>query len=73
MIDWACDCFLEGTLDDLVDNNAEALSDKMKLERFVMVAIWCIQEDFSLRPTIKKVLLMLEGIISVPAPPMSIN
>ncbi|XWS73480.1 hypothetical protein CRYUN_Cryun02cG0132600 [Craigia yunnanensis] len=69
LTDWACDCFLEGTLDALVDNDAEALSDKMKLKRFVMVAIWCIQEDFSLRPTIKKVMLMLEGIIPVPAPP----
>ncbi|XWS08206.1 hypothetical protein CRYUN_Cryun41cG0059900 [Craigia yunnanensis] len=69
LTDWACDCFLEGNLDALVDNDAEALSDKMKLERFVMVAIWCIQEEFSLRPTIKKVLLMLEGIIPVPVPP----
>ncbi|XP_022756277.1 G-type lectin S-receptor-like serine/threonine-protein kinase LECRK3 [Durio zibethinus] len=69
LTDWACDCFLEGTLDALVDNDAEALSNKMKLERFVMVAIWCIQEDFSLRPTIKEVILMLEGIIQVPAPP----
>ncbi|XWS73483.1 hypothetical protein CRYUN_Cryun02cG0133000 [Craigia yunnanensis] len=69
LTDWACDCVLEGNLDALVDNDAEALSDKMKLERFVMVAIWCIREDFSLRSTIKKVILMLEGIIPVPAPP----
>ncbi|XVF70402.1 hypothetical protein PTKIN_Ptkin11bG0158600 [Pterospermum kingtungense] len=66
---WACDCFFEGTLNALFDNDAEALSDKMRLERFVMVAIWCIQEDLSLRPTIKKALLMLEGIIQVPVPP----
>ncbi|XVF18662.1 hypothetical protein REPUB_Repub11eG0042200 [Reevesia pubescens] len=69
LTDWACDCFLEGTLDALVHNDAEALSDKVRLQRFVMVAIWCIQEDFSLRPTIKKVIMMLEGIIQVPAPP----
>ncbi|MFQ6625921.1 hypothetical protein Gotur_004610, partial [Gossypium turneri] len=70
LTDWACDCFLEGAVDALVDTDAEALSDKMKLERFVMVALWCIQEDISLRPTMKKVLLMLEGIIQVPAPPL---
>lgn len=69
LTDWACDCFLEGAVDALVETDAEALSDKMKLERFVMVALWCIQEDISLRPTMKKVLLMLEGIIQVPAPP----
>ncbi|XVF47472.1 hypothetical protein PTKIN_Ptkin03bG0111300 [Pterospermum kingtungense] len=66
---WASDCFFEGSLEALVDNDEEALSDKTRVERFVMVAIWCIQEDFSLRPTIKKVLLMLEGIIQVPVPP----
>ncbi|XWS71109.1 hypothetical protein CRYUN_Cryun03dG0109900 [Craigia yunnanensis] len=34
LVDWACDCFFEGTLDALVENDAEALSDKMKLESF---------------------------------------
>ncbi|KAB2069257.1 hypothetical protein ES319_A08G085300v1 [Gossypium barbadense] len=71
LTDWACDCFLEGAVDALVDSDAEALSDKMKLERFVMAALWCIQEDISFRPTMKKVLLMLEGIIQVPAPPFT--
>ncbi|MBA0762916.1 hypothetical protein Gotri_012461 [Gossypium trilobum] len=71
LTDWAWDSFLEGAVDALVDTDAEALSDKMKLERFVMVALWCIQEDISLRPTMKKVLLMLEGIIQVPAPPFT--
>ncbi|KAK8524705.1 hypothetical protein V6N13_015716 [Hibiscus sabdariffa] len=70
LTDWACDCFLEGTVDALVENDADALSDKMKLERFVMVALWCIQEEISLRPTMKKVLLMLEEIIMVPALPL---
>ncbi|XVE78764.1 hypothetical protein DITRI_Ditri14bG0004100 [Diplodiscus trichospermus] len=73
LTDWACDCYFEGKLDALVDNDAEALGDKMKLERFVMVAIWCIQEDIRLRPTINKVILMLEGIIQVPPPPLSMS
>ncbi|KAI8025036.1 G-type lectin S-receptor-like serine/threonine-protein kinase LECRK3 [Camellia lanceoleosa] len=47
----------------------EAISDRKKLERFLIVAIWCIQEDPSLRPTMKKVMLMLEGILEVTAPP----
>ncbi|KAL4387662.1 hypothetical protein GQ457_09G004650 [Hibiscus cannabinus] len=69
LTDWACDCFSEGTVDALVENDTEALGDKMKLERFVMVALWCIQENISLRPNMKKVLLMLEEIILVPALP----
>ncbi|KAI7979799.1 G-type lectin S-receptor-like serine/threonine-protein kinase LECRK2 [Camellia lanceoleosa] len=47
----------------------EAISHRKKLERFLIVAIWCIQEDPSLRPTMKKVMLMLEGIVEVTVPP----
>ncbi|KAI8027333.1 G-type lectin S-receptor-like serine/threonine-protein kinase LECRK2 [Camellia lanceoleosa] len=66
---WAYDCYEEGMLHALVENDAEAISDRKKLERFLIVAIWCIQEDPSLRPTMKKVMLMLEGILEVTAPP----
>ncbi|KAJ6428019.1 hypothetical protein OIU84_023433 [Salix udensis] len=54
---------------DLVENDEEALDDMEKFERFVMVAVWCIQEDPNLRPTMKMVMLMLEGIIQVDVPP----
>ncbi|XP_039065064.1 G-type lectin S-receptor-like serine/threonine-protein kinase LECRK3 [Hibiscus syriacus] len=64
------DVYSFGGVEALMENDPEALSDKMKLERFVMVALWCIQEDTSLRPTMKKVLLMLEEIIMVPALPL---
>lgn len=66
---WAYDCFTEGVIDILVENDGDAISDWKKLQRFVMVAIWCIQEDPSLRPNTKKVVLMLEGIVEVTTPP----
>ncbi|KAJ0020126.1 hypothetical protein Pint_31262 [Pistacia integerrima] len=47
----------------------EALNDKKKVKRFVMVAIWCIQEDPSLWPTMRKVTQMLEGVVEVLIPP----
>uniref|UniRef100_A0A2N9J920 non-specific serine/threonine protein kinase n=1 Tax=Fagus sylvatica TaxID=28930 RepID=A0A2N9J920_FAGSY len=59
----------EGTLDSLVEYDAEALDDRKKLERFVMVAIWCIQEDPSLRPTMRRATQMLEGGVKVLVPP----
>ncbi|KAK7854145.1 g-type lectin s-receptor-like serine/threonine-protein kinase lecrk4 [Quercus suber] len=40
-----------------------------KPERLVIVAIWCIQEDPLLRPSMKKVTQMLEGVIEVCVPP----
>ncbi|XP_062172022.1 G-type lectin S-receptor-like serine/threonine-protein kinase RLK1 [Alnus glutinosa] len=69
LTDWAYDCYQEGRLDALVVDDAEALNDMKQLERFVMVAMWCLQEDPFLRPTMKKVMLMLEGIVQVSVPP----
>ncbi|KAL2486034.1 receptor-like protein kinase 1 [Abeliophyllum distichum] len=66
--DWVWDCFHERRLDTLVENDIEALNDKKRLERFVMVGIWCIQEDSSLRPTMRNVIQMLEGILQVKVP-----
>ncbi|KAL9349175.1 hypothetical protein Peur_056430 [Populus x canadensis] len=61
LADWACDCLKEGKLNLLVEEDGEAMEDMKRVERFVMVAIWCIQEDPSLRPGMKKVVQMLEG------------
>ena len=69
LTDWAYDCYQEGRLDSLVEYDVEALDDRRKLERFVMVAIWRIQEDPSLRPTMRWVTQMLEGIVEVQIPP----
>ncbi|XP_018832270.2 G-type lectin S-receptor-like serine/threonine-protein kinase RLK1 [Juglans regia] len=69
LTDWAYDCYQEGTLDALVEYDVEALDDRKRLEKFVKVAIWCIQEDPSLRPTMRKVTQMLEEIVEVLAPP----
>ncbi|KAG5227594.1 G-type lectin S-receptor serine/threonine-protein kinase [Salix suchowensis] len=69
LTDWAYDCYQAGMMHALVENDEEALDDMEKFERFVMVAVWCIQEDPNLRPTMKMVMLMLEGIIQVDVPP----
>ncbi|KAK7264509.1 hypothetical protein RJT34_32118 [Clitoria ternatea] len=69
LADWAYDCFKDGNVRVLVEDDMEALDDMKRVERYVMTAIWCIQEDPSLRPTMKKVLLMLEGSVGVPIPP----
>ncbi|XP_059649450.1 G-type lectin S-receptor-like serine/threonine-protein kinase LECRK3 [Cornus florida] len=69
LTDWAYDCYQEGTIDALVEGDVEAINDRAKLERFVMVAIWCIQEDPSLRPSMRKVTQMLEGVVEVNVPP----
>ncbi|XP_038901905.1 G-type lectin S-receptor-like serine/threonine-protein kinase LECRK3 [Benincasa hispida] len=69
LTDWAYDCFKERKVEILVENDEEAKMDLKRVKKFVMIAIWCIQEDPSLRPTMKKVLQMLEGAIEVSFPP----
>ncbi|KAL0006640.1 hypothetical protein SO802_008142 [Lithocarpus litseifolius] len=69
LIDWAYNCYKDKKLDKLIENDEEASNDMKRLERLVIVAIWCIQEDPSLRPSMKKVTHMLEGVIEVFVPP----
>ena len=69
LIDWAYNCYKDKKLDKLIENDEEASNDMKRLERLVIVAIWCIQEDPSLRPSMKKVTQMLEGVIEVFVPP----
>ncbi|XP_051118952.1 G-type lectin S-receptor-like serine/threonine-protein kinase LECRK2 [Andrographis paniculata] len=71
LIDWVVDCFTERAIGTLVGDEEEAMNDGggERVERFVMVAIWCVQEDASLRPTMKEACLMLEGAMAVEVPP----
>ncbi|KAK5847141.1 hypothetical protein PVK06_003443 [Gossypium arboreum] len=69
LADWVYDCYKSGTLHCLVEKDEEAMKDMKKVKKFVMIAIWCIQEDPSLRPMMKKVIQMMEGAVEVPVPP----
>lgn len=68
LTDLAYDRYMQNQLGQLVPDDDEGLTD-MRLERLVAVALWCIQEEPSLRPSMKKVLLMLEDEAEVPIPP----
>lgn len=63
---WVYDCFKIGKLHILVDDEEV---DVRKLERIIKVGLWCIQDEPWLRPSMKKVLLMLEGTVDIPVPP----
>lgn len=69
LTDWAYDCYRHRELHKLLKSDKEARNDRKRVEKLVMVAIWCIQEDPCLRPTMKKVIQMLEGVIDVSVPP----
>ncbi|KAJ8551551.1 hypothetical protein K7X08_021566 [Anisodus acutangulus] len=63
---WVYSCFEAGELGKLVRDEEV---DRRQFERMVKLSIWCIQDEPSLRPSMKKVLLMLEGTVEIPVPP----
>ena len=71
LADWAYDNYKEGRLDLLVKNDEEAINDMKRVEKFVMTASWCFQDDPLLRPSMKNVLQVLEGAMEVSVPPYS--
>ncbi|KAI3951628.1 hypothetical protein MKW92_051568 [Papaver armeniacum] len=69
LTDWVYDCFKKGKLQDLVEDDDEVMNDMGRFERLVVIAIWCIQEEPLVRPSMKKVTQMLEGVLEVSVPP----
>lgn len=65
--EWVYHCFQAGELWKLIGDNDEV--EKKQLERMVRVGLWCILDEPTLRPSMKKVLLMLEGTVEIPIPP----
>ncbi|KAF5726246.1 hypothetical protein HS088_TW23G00988 [Tripterygium wilfordii] len=62
----------EGKLKEIVDIKLKvSADDEESVSRSMKVALWCIQEDMHLRPSMNKVVQMLEAVSPVPLPPMS--
>lgn len=67
--DWAADLIRGGNTERLVQGDTDALEDLQRVERFACTAIWCVQVDPSMRPTMRQVVQMLEGTMEVPPIP----
>nr|DAD40009.1 TPA_asm: hypothetical protein HUJ06_014332 [Nelumbo nucifera] len=65
LTDRVYDCYMAGELNKLLGDEEV---EKRGLERMVTVGLWCIQDEPSLRPSMK-VVLMLEGTVEIPIPP----
>ncbi|KVI00248.1 Bulb-type lectin domain-containing protein [Cynara cardunculus var. scolymus] len=62
LTDWAWDCYHEGRVDAFVEDDMEGLDDLERVITFVKVGLWCVQENPCLRPTMRKVVQMLEDL-----------
>ncbi|TYH46473.1 hypothetical protein ES332_D11G338000v1 [Gossypium tomentosum] len=69
LTDWVFQCYSEGMIEKLVEDDEEARNDVGKLEKLLKVGIWCVQEEPMLRPSMRIVTMMLDGAIQVPDPP----
>ncbi|CAM0877826.1 unnamed protein product [Alopecurus aequalis] len=67
---WAYEEYEKGNVAGILDRRlAEADVDMAQAERALQVCFWCIQEQPSQRPTMGKVVQMLEGIMDLERPP----
>ncbi|KAJ0976596.1 hypothetical protein J5N97_012070 [Dioscorea zingiberensis] len=72
LAEWVYECFEEGHLNKVL---TEEVVEMEELERMVKVGLWCVQSQPGIRPSMKDVLIMLEGnnTISPPPPPSSFS
>ncbi|KAK9279039.1 hypothetical protein L1049_012714 [Liquidambar formosana] len=61
----------EGKLRDILDSRLNIEEDNERVSIAIKVALWCIQEDMHLRPSMTRVVQMLDGFCAVPQPPTS--
>ncbi|XP_077210541.1 S-domain-2 5 [Tasmannia lanceolata] len=61
----------EGKLKEILDSKLLFNEHDERVFTAIKVALWCIQEDMHLRPSMAKVVQMLEGLSDVPQPPSS--
>ncbi|KAK2646989.1 hypothetical protein Ddye_022184 [Dipteronia dyeriana] len=67
---WVVSCVISGKLEMVVSHDPEALSDFQRFERMAMVGLWCINPDPIMRPSMNRVVQMLEGTLEVGIPPL---
>ncbi|XP_039124686.1 G-type lectin S-receptor-like serine/threonine-protein kinase LECRK2 [Dioscorea cayenensis subsp. rotundata] len=64
--EWIYSCYLAGELEKVM---LDEEVDMVEFQRVVKVALWCIQTDPTQCPTMKNVIIMLEGCAEISSPP----
>ncbi|KAK7364570.1 hypothetical protein VNO80_13307 [Phaseolus coccineus] len=67
---WAYEEFEKGNISEILDKRlARQEVDMEQVRRAIQASFWCIQEQPSQRPTMSRVLQMLEGVTQFEKPP----
>lgn len=74
MVEWVWGLYGTGKLLEAADPRLCEDFDKQQMERLMVVGLWCAHPDFALRPSISKVIHVLECDVSLPTlqPKMSL-
>ncbi|KAJ1423800.1 S-locus glycoprotein domain [Sesbania bispinosa] len=70
LVDWVLYWAKEGNLRVIVSHDLEVVNDFKRFERMAMVGLWCLSPNPTLRPSIAKVIHVLEGNTEVGVPPL---
>ncbi|WOG90923.1 hypothetical protein DCAR_0310170 [Daucus carota subsp. sativus] len=68
---YAFEMMEQGKVRDIVDAKLRITLDDERVSIAIKVALWCIQHNMHLRPSMTKVVKMLEQVSFVPPPPSS--
>ncbi|RWR87065.1 hypothetical protein CKAN_01599500 [Cinnamomum micranthum f. kanehirae] len=68
LTDWIYKCHEAGELSKLLLDTEEV--EKRQMERIIKVGLCCVQGEPDLRPTMKNVIWMIEGLMDVHVPPL---
>lgn len=66
---WAARKIIEGSAEEVIDQRLGHDYNEIEAARLGLVAVWCIQDDEAMRPTMGMVVKMLEGVVEVAVPP----
>ncbi|KAH9297695.1 hypothetical protein KI387_029377 [Taxus chinensis] len=66
---WAFEQFERGNVLSIIDEKLDGKLDTDQVERAARICFWCIQEHPNLRPSMGKIVQMLEGILPIAKPP----
>ncbi|KAF3442567.1 hypothetical protein FNV43_RR16483 [Rhamnella rubrinervis] len=69
LCEWAYKELMEGHPMNVLDKRMNVGADSEELERVLRIAFWCLQTDERMRPSMKEVVKVLEGTLSVDPPP----
>ncbi|KAB1205761.1 L-type lectin-domain containing receptor kinase IX.1 [Morella rubra] len=66
LIEWVWELYGTGNLLDAADPKLCGHFDEQQMERLMVVGLWCVHPDYSLRPSIRKVVRVLDFEASLP-------